>query len=181
MTAFFRLVLITLVLNVTAGFLTANAATLALTSNPGEALAAAKEASRQNPKLSRPDIHPVTLLNWARDAAVMSFYYNYTNLDAWLEEYSHYYTPLGWTHYYRALKSSGNIDRVRSEKITVSATPLEPPKLLWHGVDLSAYKWQVQIPILIQQKLLVTMMLRRTDANTAKDGIAIDQFIAKPY
>ncbi len=150
-----------------------------------------KEATKKNLRLQYPDIQPVSLVNWVRDAAVMSFYYNYNNLDTWLADYSSYFTPLGWIHYYKALKNSGNIQKVKNDKITVTSTPIEPPKILWEGVDMNVYKWQVQVALLVhyqaetgktvEQKLMITMMLRRTDAPTSKNGIAIDQFIAKPY
>lgn len=150
-----------------------------------------KEATKKNLRLQYPDIQPVSLVNWVRDAAVMSFYYNYNNLDAWLADYSSYFTPLGWIHYYKALRNSGNIQTVKNEKMTVTSTPIEPPKILWEGVDMNVYKWQVQVALLVhyqaetgktvEQKLMITMMLRRTDAPTSKNGIAIDQFIAKPY
>lgn len=187
MTRFLKAVLLAALLNTTLGLASSQA-------NPPEqpsAVAIMKEVTSKNPNLRKPNIQPVTLLNWVRDASVMSFYYNYTNINAWLTEYSSYFTTTGWMHYYKALNNSGNIERVRNEKLTVTSTPLEPPKILWQGVDLGVYKWQVQIALLvhyqaetgntIEQKLMVTMMLRRTDAPISKNGIAIDQFIAKPY
>lgn len=140
--------------------------------------------------LQDPVLEPVSLLNWARDAAVLSFHYDYTNMNQWLTQYSTYFDVRGWFHYYQALKKSGNMEKVSHNKLTVSSTPLEPPKILWQGVDLGIYKWRVEMPLLvqyetpegkkIQQKLKITMSLRRTDESTGKQGIAIQRFIAKP-
>lgn len=187
MIRFLNAALIAVLMNVTLGLATVHA-------NPAAnqpASVVLKEITPNNPNLRNPMIQPVTLVNWVRDAAVLSFYYNFNNVDMWLNDYSHYFTPLGWIHYYNALRKSGNIERVKNERITVTSTPLEPPKILWEGVDLNTYKWQVQVALLVhyqtetgktvEQKLMVTMMLRRTDAPNSKNGIAIDQFIAKPY
>lgn len=142
-----------------------------------------------NVTLNTPNMKPSALLNWARDAAISSFQYSFFNADHWMENYSLYFTPYGWQHYYKALKHSGNLDKVKSQKITATATPLEPPVILWEGVDSKVYKWGVQIPVLvqyqndsnkIQQKLMVTMVLRRSNPPFGIEGIAIDQFVAKP-
>lgn len=187
MIRFFNAALVIVLMNVTLGLATVQA-------NPPvtpPATIILKEVTTNDANLRNPNIQPVSLVNWVRDAAVLSFYYNYNNVDLWIADYSHYFTPLGWVHYYNALKKSGNIEKVKNERITVTSTPLEPPKILWEGVDLNVYKWQVQIALLVhyqaetgktvEQKLMVTMMLRRTDAPNNKNGIAIDQFIAKPY
>ncbi len=182
----FRVTLGLVLINATLGLIAVQASPTS-TQNVNTML---KQVIPNNPELRKSNIEPAALVNWVRDAAVMSFYYNYNNMDSWLGEYSTYFTPLGWVHYYNALKNSGNIERVRNEKITVTATPIEPPKVLWEGVDMNVYKWQVQVALLVhyqqqtgktvEQKLMITMMLRRTDATNSKNGIAIDQFIAKP-
>jgi hypothetical protein len=190
MTSFLRLFLVTVALGTSLGLASAygsTSTTPCLSCNAQKAVDALKAKNR----LSAPHVSAVSLLNWSRDAAVSSFYYSHSNIDAWLQDYSPYFTPLGWTHYYRALKSSGNISKVRDEKITVSATPLEPPKILWQGEDMATYKWHVQMPLLvqyqwtdgkvIQQKLLITLMISRTGPEIGKDGIGIEQFIAKPF
>lgn len=142
-----------------------------------------------NITLNDPNIKPSALLNWARDAAVNSFQYSFFNTDHWMQNYSVYFSPDGWQHYYKALKHSGNLDKVKSQKITATATPLEPPVILWEGVDSNVYRWGVQIPVLVQykndsikvhQKLMVTMVLRRSNPPFGVEGIAIDQFVAKP-
>lgn len=140
------------------------------------------------PPLNRPSLTTVGMLNWARDAAVLSFSYQHANITPWLQDYAQYFTLRGWTHYYNALRISGNMEKVKQEKIIVSATPLQPPKMLWQGVDLGVYTWHIQMPLLVQyeradgtatqQKLLVNMMLSRTDRG--KNGVGIEQFIAKP-
>lgn len=140
--------------------------------------------------LKVPEIDPIRLLNWVQDAAVMSFHYDYNNVNQWLRQYSLYFDPRGWFHYYLALKNSGNMMTVWQNKMTVTSTPLEPPTVLWEGVDFGVYKWRVQMPLLvqyraaagntIQQKLMVNMTLRRTDPSVGKNGIGIEQFVAKP-
>lgn len=140
--------------------------------------------------LKAPNIEPVGLLNWVRDAAVMSFHYDYNNVNKWLAQYSLYFDARGWFHYYQALKNSGNMMTVWQNKMTVTSTPLEPPTVIWEGVDLGVYKWRVQMPLLVQyrtetgntvqQKLMVNMSLRRTDDSMGKNGIAIERFVAKP-
>jgi len=140
--------------------------------------------------LKTPNIDPVVLLNWASTAAVMSFHYDYKNMEQWMVQYSKYFDTRGWYHYYQALKNSGNLNTVAKDQITATSTPLEPPVVLWEGVDLGIYKWRVQIPILvqyrsasgntIQQKLMVNMTLRRNNEALSQNGIAIVQFVAKP-
>lgn len=141
------------------------------------------------PPINVPNLYQVHLLNWAKDAAVLSFNYDYNNTNLWLQEYSSHFTPLGWMLYYKALKESGNLERVKRDKITVSSVPLEPPVILSRNMEGSAYKWQIQVPMLIQykstagttqQKVLVTMTLKNTDPTKSTDDFAIVLFNAKP-
>jgi intracellular multiplication protein IcmL len=141
------------------------------------------------PPISSPNLYQVHVLNWAKDAAVLSFNYDYNNTNRWLEEYSTHFTPLGWMLYYKALKDSGNLERVKRDKITVSSVPLEPPAILSRSMEGLSYKWDIQIPVLVQfksaagttqQKVLVTMTLKNTDPTKSTEDFAIVLFNAKP-
>jgi intracellular multiplication protein IcmL len=135
--------------------------------------------------LSMPVISTADLLQWATVAATSANTYNFVNYRQELQSASSFFTPTGWKEFQDALKASRNLETVLSRKLTVSAVATGAPVLLDEGVIGGAYKWKIQLPILvtyesastkISQPSLVTMIVTRVPTLDTPKGIAIDAF-----
>jgi intracellular multiplication protein IcmL len=135
--------------------------------------------------LSRPVLSTPELLQWATVAATTANTFNFVNYRKELQEASVYFTPTGWKEYQDALKGSRNLETVITKKLTVSAVPTGAPIILDQRVINGAYKWKIQLPMLITyessstkitQPTLVTMLVTRVSTLEVPKGIAIDAF-----
>ena len=129
------------------------------------------------------------LLQWANEAAVAAYSYNFANYRKALQDASQYFTTEGWDNYQTALKSSRNLETVIAKKLVVSAEATGAPVIIDQGLIGDHYAWKVQMPLLvnfqsmstnIQTPLLVTLLITRVSTLYVPKGIAIAQYIAAP-
>lgn len=139
--------------------------------------------------LTRPVVSASALLQWANQAAVAAYSYNFSNYRTALQEASEYFTPKGWKDFQAALKTSGNLETVIGKKLVVSAVATGAPVIIEQGLLRGRYAWKVQMPILvnyesantsIQDTLVVTLLITRVSPLQVPKGIAISQYIAAP-
>lgn len=137
--------------------------------------------------LTAPMVSDSALLQWANQAAVAAYTYNFATYRGELQEASEYFTPSGWRDFEEALQSSRNLETVISKKLVVTAVATGAPVILDRGVLDNHYSWKVQMPLLvtyesasttIQQPILVTMLITRVSTLNVPKGIAIAQFVA---
>lgn len=137
--------------------------------------------------LSESVVTPPELLQWANQAAVAAYTYNFVNYRQELQAASEYFTPHGWTQFTESLKATRNLETVQAKKLVVSATATGAPRITDQGLLNGRYAWKVQIPLLvtyestserIQQPVIVNMIIMRVSTLNTPKGIAIDQFIA---
>jgi intracellular multiplication protein IcmL len=137
--------------------------------------------------LSTPVVTPAELLQWANQAAVASYTYNFVNYRQELQNAAQYYTPEGWNQFQAGLKTSRNLESVVAKKFVVSAAATGAPVIADQGILNGRYAWQIRIPLLVtyqnsneqvQQPLTVTMVITRASTLDTPKGIAIAQFYA---
>lgn len=137
--------------------------------------------------LSVPVVSTSALLQWANQAAVAAYTYNFVDYRKQLQDASEYFTPKGWKNFEAALRSSRNLETVLARKLVVNAVATGAPVVLNQGVIRGRYAWKVQIPLLVsyqsastmfQQPMIVTMIISRVPMLDVPKGIAIAQFIA---
>lgn len=137
--------------------------------------------------LTAPMVSDSALLQWANQAAVSSYTYNFSTYRKELQDASEYFTPGGWRDFESALESSRNLETVINKKLVVTAVATGAPVILDRGVLNGQYSWKVQMPLLvtyesasttIQQPILVTMLVTRVSTLNVPKGIAIAQFVA---
>jgi len=126
------------------------------------------------------------VLQWANQAAVAAFTYNFVNYRTELQSASGFFTADGWNQFLGALQRSNNLDAVKAKKLVVSAVATKAPVILQKGVLNDRYSWRVQMPILItyqsaseftQQNTIVTMLITRVPTLNSPRGIGISQFV----
>lgn len=139
--------------------------------------------------LEEPNQSDSAVLQWANQAAIASFTYNFVNYRKELQAASEFFTPDGWRQFLQALQSSNNLDAVKAKKLIVSAVATRAPIILDKGVLNGRYSWRVQMPILVtyqsasqftQQNNVVTMLITRVSTLNSPRGIGISQFIVAP-
>lgn len=139
--------------------------------------------------LDEPNQSDAAVLQWATQAAIASFSYNFVNFRTELQAASEFFTPEGWTQFMNALKESNNLDAVRAKKLIVSAVAKRAPIILQKGILGDRYAWRVQLPLLItyqspsefsQTEDLLTMTIKRVSTLNSPRGIGISQFVVEP-
>jgi intracellular multiplication protein IcmL len=139
--------------------------------------------------LSEPNQSDSAVLQWANQAAIASFTYNFVNYRSELQASSGFFTSNGWDQFLSALKQSNNLDAVKFKKLIVSAVATRAPVILQKGLLNGRYSWRIQMPVLVtyqsaseftQQNNVVTMLITRVSTLNSPRGIGISQFVVGP-
>ncbi|HAU0259184.1 TPA: type IV secretion protein DotI [Legionella pneumophila] len=139
--------------------------------------------------LDEPNQSDSAVLQWANQAAIAAFTYNFVNYRDELQASSGFFTAEGWDQFLGALEQSNNLDAVKAKKLVVSAVAIRAPIILQKGVLNGRYSWRVQMPILVtyqsaseftQQNNVVTMLITRVSTLNSPRGIGISQFVVGP-
>ncbi|HRD69089.1 MAG: type IVB secretion system apparatus protein IcmL/DotI [Legionella sp.] len=139
--------------------------------------------------LNEPNQSDSAVLQWANQAAIASFTYNFVNFRDELQASSGFFTAEGWDQFLTALQQSNNLDAVKAKKLIVSAVATRAPIILQKGILNGVYSWRVQMPILVtyqsaseftQQNNVVTMLITRVSTLNSPRGIGIAQFVVGP-
>ncbi|HAT8178651.1 TPA: type IV secretion protein DotI [Legionella pneumophila] len=139
--------------------------------------------------LDEPNQSDSAVLQWANQAAIAAFTYNFVNYRDELQASSGFFTAEGWDQFLAALDQSNNLDAVKAKKLVVSAVATRAPIILQKGVLNGRYSWRVQMPILVtyqsaseftQQNNVVTMLITRVSTLNSPRGIGIAQFVVGP-
>ena len=139
--------------------------------------------------VNEPNQSDPSVLQWANQAAIASFTYNFVNYRTELQASSGFFTADGWDQFLNALQQSNNLDAVKAKKLIVSAVATRAPIILQKGILNGVYAWRVQMPILVtyqsaseftQQNNVVTMLIVRVPTLNSPRGIGISQFVVGP-
>lgn len=136
--------------------------------------------------LDEPNQSDSAVLQWANQAAIASYTYNFVNFQNELKAASVYYTNTGWQQFMSALEQSNNLNVLRAKKLIVSAVATRAPIILEKGMLNGRYAWRVQMPMLVtyqsasefsQQNIVVTMLISRISTIESPRGIGISQIL----
>lgn len=139
--------------------------------------------------IDQPNQSDSAVLQWANQAAIAAFTYNFVNYREELQASSGFFTPSGWHEFLRALNNSNNLQAVTEKRLIVSAVATRAPIILEKGRLNGVYSWRVQMPVLVtyqsasefsQQNNIVTVLIQRISTLNSPRGIGISQFIVAP-
>lgn len=139
--------------------------------------------------LNEPNQSDSAVLQWANQAAIAAFTYNFVNYRNELQSSSGFFTAEGWSQFLTALQESNNLDAVKAKKLIVSAVATRAPIILQKGLLNDKYSWRIQMPLLVtyqsasefsQQNNVVTMLITRVSTLNSPRGIGISQFVVGP-
>lgn len=186
-----RKIMLALLLSILINFVMALFLAYLLTHPPAPKYFATSLSGRITPlyPLNEPNQSDSAVLQWANQAAIAAFSYNFVNYRDELQASSGFFTAEGWDQFLTALKQSNNLDAVKAKKLIVSAVATRAPIILQKGVLNGRYSWRVQMPILVtyqsasefsQQNNVVTMLITRVSTLNSPRGIGIAQFVVSP-
>jgi len=139
--------------------------------------------------LDQPNQSDSAVLQWANQAAIAAFTYNFVNYRDELQAASGFFTSDGWQQFLDALQQSNNLEAVKAKKLIVSAVATRAPIILQKGLLNGRYSWRIQMPLLVtyqsasefsQQNNVVTMLVTRISTLNSPRGIGISQFVVGP-
>ena len=137
--------------------------------------------------LSKPIVTTAALLDWAREAAVMCYNYDFFNAKAQIAKViGLYFTGDGGEMFRKAI--ADDLKTVEAKSIIVTAIARGMPILLEQGYLLGNWIWKVQVPLGVsyqsaseikRQNLIVTMMVMNVPTTTNPKAIGITQFFSR--
>lgn len=186
-----RKIMVALLVSVIINFVLASLLFYTLTHPPEPKYFATSINGRITPlfPLNEPNQSDSAVLQWANQAAIAAFTYNFVDYRDELQASSGFFTADGWTQFLNALQQSNNLEAVKAKKLIVSAVATRAPIILQKGLLNGAYSWRVQMPILVtyqsasefsQQNNVVTMLIIRVSTLNSPRGIGISQFVVGP-
>ncbi|MDI9817883.1 MULTISPECIES: type IVB secretion system apparatus protein IcmL/DotI [unclassified Legionella] len=186
-----RKIMVILLISILMNILLASLLAYLLTHPPAPKYFATSINGRITPlfPLNEPNQSDSAILQWANQAAIAAFTYNFVNYRQELQASSGFFTSEGWSQFLNALQQSNNLDAVRAKKLIVSAVATRAPIILQKGILNGRYSWRVQMPILVtyqsasefsQQNNVVTMLITRVSTLNSPRGIGISQFVVGP-
>ena len=186
-----RKMMTVLLISMVGNFLLASVLAYMITHPPAPRYFATSINGRITPliQMDAPNQSESAIAQWANQAAIATFSYNFVNYRSELVAASGFFTAEGWDQFIAALGSSNNLDAVKAKKLVVSAVATSAPVILQKGVLNGNYSWRIQMPILVtyqsasefsQQNLNVTMLVSRVDTLNSPRGIGIAQFVSAP-
>ncbi len=181
-------ILFVLLLSITLNFGLASTVLYVVTNPPQPKYFATSINGRITPltSLDMPNQSDSAVLQWANQAAIAAFTYNFVNYRNELQNASQYFTQTGWGQFLNALKTSQGLEIVKAKKLIVSAVATRSPIILQKGPLSGRYSWRIQIPILVtyqsasefkQTNNIVTMLVKRISTLETPRGIGISQFL----
>lgn len=137
--------------------------------------------------LGKPIVTTAALLDWAREAAVMCYNYDFFNANAQIAQNIRlYFTGDGGSMFRKAITS--DLKTVEAKSIIVTAIARGMPILLEQGYLLGSWIWKVQVPLRVsyqsasevkKQNIIVTMMIMNVPTTTNPKAIGITQFFSR--
>ena len=121
------------------------------------------------------------VLKWAGKAVTQAFDFDPNNLEAQLQKLQPCFTEQGWTGFNTALQKSGNLEAIKSQKLTVSSQ-VDGPVILTEAKD---NQWKINLPLQVvyqNEKEKVTQLLSVdvTIGRKMTGDLGITQMIAAP-
>jgi intracellular multiplication protein IcmL len=135
--------------------------------------------------LNEPNLADSAVLQWANQAAITAFTYDFVNYNEQLLATYDFFTAEGWIQFVEAVRASNSVEVVQEKKLIVSAVAMKPPIILQKGVVNGVYSWKIQMPLLITyrsasevlpEKNVLTMLVTRVPPTESYKGIGIAQF-----
>lgn len=135
--------------------------------------------------LAEPNLDNEALLNWAKDAILAPYNYNYEAYTEQLTYAAHFFTPDAWKKFQPSLKQFGTEEAFLKRKGTVQARITGKIMITKKGVLHNRYTWQVAAPISIfyrdvfksrRQSVLAVILITRIEKKRIPSGLVVAHY-----
>lgn len=138
--------------------------------------------------LNQPNLSDKDLIQWASQAVLSVYTYNFINYRQVFQDNRQYFTAAGWQQFITALSQSRNLDAVTSKKLVLSAVLSSAPVITRESVVNGNYTWELQLPVMVtyqslsetfHQNLIVVLTVQRISTLDDVNGVGIAAFVAQ--
>lgn len=121
------------------------------------------------------------VINWAQQAVMQSFDFNFASIDTQLEKLQACYTESGWVKFKNALQSSGNVDVIKTQNLAVSSQIDGQAQL----IEFKDYLWKINVPLKVvyqsdEERVTHFLNIYLTVGRKINGNLGIMQMIATP-
>lgn len=126
-------------------------------------------------------IDQATIMTWSQKAIVQAFDFDPTSIDTQMQKLQACFTEQGWTGFNTALQKSGNVEAIKSQKLTVSSQ-------IDGEVQVNEVKdnqWKIALPLQVvyqndKEKVMQLLNVNLTVGRKINGDLGIMQMIASP-
>lgn len=121
------------------------------------------------------------VMKWAAKAVTQAFDFDPNNLDAQLQKLQSCFTEQGWTGFNTALQKSGNLEAIKSQKLTVSSQVTGQIVV----TEAKDNQWKINLPLQVvyqndKEKVTQLLSVDLTVGRKITGDLGITQMIAAP-
>jgi len=140
--------------------------------------------------LDEPSLSDERVTQWATEAIVAANHWNFADYrEALQAACNRYFTPAGCQEYRDALIRIGNLESVKTKRLTVRAVVVKPPIILNKVIQgqTQRFAWHLQMEVLLSylssaeqtaQPLIVTVVVVRRAPSETEQGVGIEKYVA---
>ena len=137
--------------------------------------------------LDSPVVDDAELLDWTVKAVLAPYNVNYHDYPVQLNTAGRRFTPSGWSSFAHSYINGGNFEAMKKAMLLCYAQAQRSAVITEAATFQGALSYRVQVPIVQTcqnsqqantQKLMVTALVVRTNAEDHPDGLAVEQLVA---
>ncbi len=137
--------------------------------------------------LDSPIVDDAELLDWTVKAVLAPYNVNYHDYPVQLNTAGRRFTPSGWASFAHSYINGGNFEAMKKAMLLCYAQAQRSAVITEAATFQGALSYRVQVPIVQTcqnsqqantQKLMVTALVVRTNAEDHADGLAVEQLVA---
>lgn len=127
------------------------------------------------------NIDEALVRTWSEKATMQAFDFDPLSIDSQIQKLQACFTDTGWSGFNIALKNSGNVEAIKSQKLTVSSQIDGPVQL----VQATDGQWNFALPLQVvyqndKEKVTQLLTIKLTVARKINGDLGIMQMIATP-
>jgi hypothetical protein len=121
------------------------------------------------------------VLNWAQKAVIQSFSFDANSIDEQMQKLQPCFTEQGWSGFSSALQKSGNIEAIKSQKLSVTSQ-IDGQSLI---TEVKDNQWKLILPLVVvyqneKEKVSQLLSVDLTVSRKTNGDLGITQMIAVP-
>jgi intracellular multiplication protein IcmL len=137
--------------------------------------------------LTEPYVSSQALLNWTSEVVSKTLSLDFLYWKKKLMEVRGSYEPDGFRTLVNSLENGGHLEKIRLERLSLSAVPSDAPVIVSQGIRGGKMTWKVEMPMIISyqssagiaatQHILAEVWVERVSSSVNPEGIVIRQLV----